>query len=46
MTQAMQNRDARWEALRRAMAAADLDVVAIVPGSNFIYLTGGTFGAM
>ena len=38
--------ETRWRALRAAMATADLDVVAIVPGANFLYLTGGTFGAM
>lgn len=36
----------RLAGLRAAMAANDLDGVAIVPGSNQRYLTGATFGAM
>jgi Xaa-Pro dipeptidase len=36
----------RLSALRQAMAIAGLDAVAIVPGANFQYLTGGRFMAM
>jgi Xaa-Pro dipeptidase len=39
-------RGRRLAALRASMAADDLDVVAIVPGANFQYLTGGRFAAM
>src|ERR1700676_2656974 len=36
----------RLAALRANMAALDLDAVAIVPGANFQYLTGGRFSSM
>ena len=36
----------RLASLRASMAALDLDAVAIVPGSNFQYLTGGRFSSM
>jgi Xaa-Pro dipeptidase len=36
----------RLAALRKVMADNDLDVVAIVPGSNQRYLTGANFGSM
>lgn len=39
-------RKRRLASLRAAMAAADLDAVAIVPGANQQYLTGARFGAM
>ena len=32
--------------LQTALKKADLDVLAIVPGSNFLYLTGGNFHLM
>lgn len=37
---------ARRARLRTAMAAADLDAVALVPGANFYYLTGASFHLM
>ena len=39
-------RQHRLSALRRSMASEGLDVVAIVPGANFQYLTGGRFMSM
>ena len=39
-----ERRPHRLDALRRAMAAAGLDAVALVPGANFQYVTGGRFG--
>lgn len=36
----------RLDALRANMAALDLDAVAVVPGANFQYLTGGRFSSM
>ncbi len=36
----------RLSALRTNMAALDLDCVAIVPGANFQFLTGGRFASM
>src|SRR5258708_24166050 len=39
-------RQRRLAALRANMAALDLDAVAIVPGANFQYLTGGRFSSM
>ena len=38
--------DRRLAALVTAIAKAGLDAAAIVPGSNFQYLTGGRFSAM
>ena len=32
--------------LQTALASEDLDILAIVPGSNFLYLTGGNFHLM
>jgi Xaa-Pro dipeptidase len=46
MTLTSETRARRLAALRAAMAAANLDVVAIVPGANQQYLTGARFGAM
>ena len=39
-------RQHRLSALRANMAALRLDAVAIVPGANFHYLTGGRFSSM
>jgi Xaa-Pro dipeptidase len=39
-------RQHRLAGLRRSMANEGLDVVAIVPGANFQYLTGGRFMSM
>lgn len=39
-------RGRRLAALRQAMDAAGLDAVAIVPGANFQFLTGGRFMSM
>lgn len=36
----------RLARLRAAMAAAELDAVALVPGANFYYLTGASFHLM
>jgi Xaa-Pro dipeptidase len=36
----------RFAALRAAMAKAGLDAVALVPGANFQYVTGGRFASM
>lgn len=44
MTADLSARPRRLDALRRATAAAGLDAVALVPGANFQYVTGGRFG--
>jgi Xaa-Pro dipeptidase len=38
--------DRRLSALTAAIGKAGLDAAAIIPGSNFLYLTGGRFHAM
>jgi Xaa-Pro dipeptidase len=39
-------RQRRLASLRANIVARDLDAVAIVPGANFQYLTGGRFASM